>query len=147
MTQLKAIFSILLRNFHFELAQPSDSYGNDLTKLVVAVRQPCRVQYRAREGKRAPAPAPAASATSAAEAADRQFCVKVDMDLCQGHGVCVNEAPEIFALDRAAMKVRVLDESPPAAARAAVEAAATHCPTNALAVRDLDPNEPEAANR
>ena len=48
MMQLKAIFSILLRDFEFELAQPAASYGNDLSKMVVAVRQPCRVRYRRR---------------------------------------------------------------------------------------------------
>jgi sterol 14-demethylase len=110
---------------------------------VVAVRQPCRVQYRAREAKRAPAPAPAARATSTAEATDRPFCVKVDMDLCQGHGVCVNEAPEVFALDRASMKVQVLDETPPPSQRSAVESAVRYCPTHVLSIQDLAADETE----
>ncbi len=33
--QLKAIFSILLRDFEFEMAQPSDTYRNDHSKMVV----------------------------------------------------------------------------------------------------------------
>ncbi|HVN41076.1 MAG TPA: cytochrome P450 [Myxococcota bacterium] len=48
MMQLKAIVSILLRRYELELAQPSESYTNDHSKMVVSVRQPCRVRYRRR---------------------------------------------------------------------------------------------------
>ena len=137
MTQLKAIFSILLRHFEFELSQPKASYGNDLTKLVVAVRQPCRIQYRRREIPRVMNPAQA-MADRAADTPDQPLRVRVDRDLCQGHGVCVNEAPEVFALDRAAMKVRVLEQSPPPSRRVAVESAVRYCPTHALSVRNAD---------
>ncbi|WP_431970248.1 cytochrome P450 [Nocardia sp. bgisy134] len=46
--QLKAIFSILLRDWEFEMAQPSESYRNDHSKMVVQLEQPCRVRYRRR---------------------------------------------------------------------------------------------------
>lgn len=46
--QLKAIFSILLHNYEFEMAQPSDSYRNDHSKMVVQLQQPCTVRYRKR---------------------------------------------------------------------------------------------------
>ncbi|MFG1781031.1 cytochrome P450 [Rhodococcus oryzae] len=46
--QLKAIFSILLRDFEFEMALPSESYRNDHSKMVVQLEQPCRVLYRRR---------------------------------------------------------------------------------------------------
>ncbi|MFL6239362.1 MAG: cytochrome P450 [Actinomycetes bacterium] len=49
MMQLKTIFSVLLSRFEFELAQPSDSYRNDHSKMVVQLQQPCAVRYRARE--------------------------------------------------------------------------------------------------
>ena len=48
MVQLKAIFSILLRDFEFELAQPPDSYRNDHSKMVVQLARPCVVTYRRR---------------------------------------------------------------------------------------------------
>ena len=48
MIQLKAIFSVLLRDFAFELAQPADTYRNDHSKMVVQLTQPCRVRYRRR---------------------------------------------------------------------------------------------------
>jgi sterol 14-demethylase len=48
MMQLKAIFSVLLRDYGFELAQPPDSYRNDHSKMVVQLEQPCRAGYRRR---------------------------------------------------------------------------------------------------
>ena len=47
--QLKAIFSVLLRDWELELAQPADSYQADLSKMVIQLRQPVRVRYRRRE--------------------------------------------------------------------------------------------------
>jgi len=46
MMQLKAIFSVLMLDWEFELAQPPDSYRNDHSKMVVQMQQPCRVRYR-----------------------------------------------------------------------------------------------------
>lgn len=48
MIQLKAIFSVLLRDWSFELAQPSGSYRNDHSKMVVQLARPCVVRYRRR---------------------------------------------------------------------------------------------------
>ena len=48
MMQLKAIFSVLLLSWEFELAQPSDTYRNDHSKMVVQLQQPCVVRYRRR---------------------------------------------------------------------------------------------------
>jgi sterol 14alpha-demethylase len=46
MMQIKAIFSILLRRYDFELAQPPETYKSDHSKMVVQLAQPCRVRYR-----------------------------------------------------------------------------------------------------
>ena len=46
MMQMKAIFSVILRDFEFEAAQPLDSYRDDFTKMVIQLQQPCRVRYR-----------------------------------------------------------------------------------------------------
>jgi sterol 14-demethylase len=48
MMQLKAIFSVLLRHWTFELAQPEDTYRNDHSKMVVQLQQPCLARYSAR---------------------------------------------------------------------------------------------------
>ena len=52
MMQLKAIFSVILRDYEFEMAQPSESYRDDVSKMVIQLEQPCRVRYRRREGLR-----------------------------------------------------------------------------------------------
>jgi sterol 14alpha-demethylase len=51
MMQLKAIFSVLLRDYDFELAQPSDTYRDDCSKMVIQLEQPCRVRYRRRAAR------------------------------------------------------------------------------------------------
>jgi len=48
--QIKAIFSVLLREYDFEMTQSSDSYRNDHSKMVVQLAQPARVRYRKRTG-------------------------------------------------------------------------------------------------
>jgi sterol 14-demethylase len=48
MMQLKAIFSVVLGGYEFEMLQPDDSYRNDHSKMVVQLRQPCRVRYQRR---------------------------------------------------------------------------------------------------
>ncbi|MFG2086506.1 MULTISPECIES: cytochrome P450 [unclassified Spirillospora] len=48
MMQLKAIFSVLLRDWEFEPAQPPETYRNDHSKMVVQLAQPCAVRYRRR---------------------------------------------------------------------------------------------------
>ena len=50
MMQLKAIFSVLLRDWSFELSQAPESYRNDHSKMVVQLEQPCLARYRRRKG-------------------------------------------------------------------------------------------------
>jgi ferredoxin len=60
--------------------------------------------------------------------------IAVDLDLCQGHGVCVSEAPALFELDRE--KVRVLNDRPAPELRAAARLAAKYCPTRAIRIQE-----------
>jgi len=48
MMQMKAIFSVLLRDFAFEAVQPLDSYRDDCSKMVIQLERPARVRYRRR---------------------------------------------------------------------------------------------------
>ncbi len=47
--QIKAIFSVLLRAYEFEMAQPPESYRNDHSKMVVQLARPAKVRYRRRK--------------------------------------------------------------------------------------------------
>ena len=63
--------------------------------------------------------------------------VVVDMALCQGHSVCLAEAPEVFEVleqEEGYPQVRVLLESPPEALREKVLAAARYCPNHVITV-------------
>jgi sterol 14-demethylase len=48
MMQLKAIFSVLLRDYEFEMSQPSESYHDDTSKMVIQLATPAKVRYRRR---------------------------------------------------------------------------------------------------
>lgn len=60
--------------------------------------------------------------------------VVVDLDLCQGHGMCELEAPDVFSAGRD--HVDVLQEKPDDSVRAEVLAAVRYCPTQALKIVD-----------
>ena len=65
--------------------------------------------------------------------------VVVDLDLCQGHGVCQSEAPEIFrVVDRPGdyARVEVILERPPEELRAQAEAAARYCPNRVITIAE-----------
>lgn len=59
--------------------------------------------------------------------------VKIDYDLCQGHGVCMSEAPEVFRVEDDG-SLTVLAEEPEASLHAKVENAARYCPTGAISL-------------
>ncbi len=60
--------------------------------------------------------------------------VRVDLDLCQGHGVCANESPEVFELDGDV--ARVIEEQPAAERHEGVRLAAKYCPTGAITIEE-----------
>ena len=62
--------------------------------------------------------------------------IEVDLDLCQGHGMCELEAPDVFAAKTD--HVEILDANPDESRRAEVEAAVQYCPTQALRLIEDD---------
>jgi ferredoxin len=60
--------------------------------------------------------------------------IEADLDLCQGHQMCVLDDPEIFGFDRDEDRVTILQAQPGDAARPAAEAAVRHCPAMALTI-------------
>ena len=106
--------------------------------MVVQLIQPCRVRYRRRGRKADRAPATTVKSESKARVEEgRPPCARleVDYDLCQGHTVCLNEAPEIFGFDDDQRKVVLLDQSVPEDLIRKVELAVEHCPTRALTLK------------
>ncbi len=138
MMQLKAIFSDLLLKFEFELSQPPETYQNDHSKMVVQIAKPCRARYRRRKSAAATISVQVSSSPKFKARPDT-FRVCVDLDLCQGHAVCADEAPEIFEIDRQEKKVVLRAKNPDAAQRTRVENAVRHCPSRALSIQDPEP--------
>jgi ferredoxin len=62
--------------------------------------------------------------------------VTVDYDRCQGHWVCVSEAPEVFQADEKIGQVVLLEAAPNEELRTKVALAVKYCPTHALSVKD-----------
>ncbi len=65
--------------------------------------------------------------------------VRVDLDLCQGHAVCQEEAPEIFRVverDDGYDCVEVVLEAPPEALRTKLEAAVRYCPNRVISIEE-----------
>ena len=63
--------------------------------------------------------------------------VEVDVSLCQGHSVCLGEAPEIFDVveqDEGYPLVKVLLQKPPEQLREKVLKAARYCPNHVITV-------------
>ena len=77
--------------------------------------------------------APKADAPKATEGTSLR--IRIDRDLCQGHAVCVGEAPEVFALGRD-NKVILKLARPAADLHAKVRAAAEHCPTRSIRIEE-----------
>jgi sterol 14-demethylase len=65
--------------------------------------------------------------------------IKLDLDLCQGHSVCMEECPEVFAVQDnpgGYSQVMLLMEEPPESLRGAVMNAAKGCPNRVIRVED-----------
>lgn len=63
--------------------------------------------------------------------------IKIDLQLCQGHSVCVEEAPEVFRVVSAPGRydhAELIVAEPDEALRKQVEAAVKYCPNRALAI-------------
>jgi ferredoxin len=64
------------------------------------------------------------------------WTIKLDDVLCQGHGVCESEAPDVFVVPKHARTVTILHAQPEDALRAGVELAVQYCPTHALRIEE-----------
>jgi sterol 14-demethylase len=126
--QVKAILAILLRKYEFELY--GDPIGSNFQGLVVSPTEPCRLRYKRRREVEV------AKTTSVAKATARTvrpYRVVTDLDLCQGHAVCMGEAPEVFRVSGLG-RVELLSEFPPAELRQQIELAAKYCPTRSIKI-------------
>jgi ferredoxin len=61
--------------------------------------------------------------------------VTVDPDLCQGHGVCESEAPDVFSVPKGGPATVVVAEPGPDLLDG-VRLAARYCPTTAITLEE-----------
>lgn len=138
--QVKAILGTLLRRYEFELVDPK--VKPDFHGLVIGPSEPCRLRYRRREEKVAARPAPKveeAPKPAPKKKEERvQLRIALDLDLCQGHAVCVNEAPGVFYVSDETGKVALHTDRPDPSQNDAVRAAADYCPQRVIQVHEED---------
>ncbi len=61
--------------------------------------------------------------------------ILVDLDLCEGYGVCEKAAPDVFAVDDDD-RLQILLETPPPDVHEATRKAVERCPKGALTLVD-----------
>ena len=69
------------------------------------------------------------------------YKVVVDLMLCQGHGVCTEECPEVFTVVEAETgypKVKLSTGKPGAALRQKVQDAVDYCPNRTIRIVEID---------
>lgn len=133
MLQLKAIISILLRRYTFEMTGDQDTYQDDFTQMVVQPVSPCRIRYVKRKPKvESKIQATTQNATSS-EAVGQSFHIHIDRQLCQGHATCMSEAPELFQVDDEG-NLTVLQENPNLAFLEMAKQAEKYCPNKAIKI-------------
>ncbi|MCF4166691.1 cytochrome P450 [Zavarzinia compransoris] len=140
MFQIKAIFAILLRRYEFELVDPPENYVDNYKDMIVQPVEPCRVRYRRRKadasvGDYGRGEPPAAKCpvdhAAMAKAEMPSVTVVVDRGLCQGHAMCMGEAPSHFQVgDDGVLKIVRQAVSPEE--MQAVQSAVNYCPNAAL---------------
>ena len=59
--------------------------------------------------------------------------VTIDMNKCEGNGLCAMSAYEVFKLN-ADGSLEILNDNPPDSLRSSVEQAMNYCPTGAISI-------------
>lgn len=145
MFQIKAIFSILLRRYEFELVEPPENYVDDYTEMIVQPKSPCLVRYKERVQPKSQSvgenntKADSCSKKVDYEPAEEQgvYRIRVDRALCQGHSMCMGEAPDLFQVS-AEGELTVLQDEISEAAFERAKRAEKYCPNRALRIETIE---------
>ena len=137
MFQIKAIFAVLLRRYDFELVDPPHTYVDDYGEMIVQPKSPCRIQYKRRDISHLDT-----NSTQQTEKENNTVCpmhpvtenrfrIHVDTQLCQGHAMCMGEAPDLFQVG-ANNELHVINTTPLNENLDKARRAAQHCPNQAI---------------
>lgn len=142
MFQIKAIFAVLLRRYDFELVDPPHTYVDDYGEMIVQPKSPCRIRYRLRDTAHLKSTASAAAQPQSGSCpqhrptegnSEPRFRIVVDRQLCQGHAMCMGEAPGLFQVDSSGT-LHLTDEHPLNQHLEKARRAVEHCPNQALRI-------------
>ncbi|HHH30518.1 MAG TPA: cytochrome P450 [Polyangiaceae bacterium] len=153
--QLKSIVASLLREYEFELVREPGDYRDDYKKPTVLPESPCLLRYRRRDRSKLVRPTAHTGENAPLPIVTSELRVIVDRHLCQGHAVCVSEAPEVFAVGDDSVAEVVLDTKnsavrrtgkdirfyPPTELNQQVILAAKYCPNHAIRIEEAAEEE------
>ncbi|MEM7678307.1 MAG: cytochrome P450, partial [Myxococcota bacterium] len=132
--QLKAIVAVLLRDREFTLVDAPEQYRDNYNAATVMPIGPVRLWQRRRPARRFNQVSVARSVASPTKSQldpQRPVDIEIDLGLCQGHSVCVSEAPDVFKIsDRGT--VQILTTQPSVDRYEALSRAAEHCPNRVI---------------
>lgn len=151
MFQIKAIFAILLRKYDFELSNSAEQYVDDYKEIIVQPKSPSPVAFKLREKSCFKSQwgsiGPSSETTQVKNASSPRDCpmhqtsdhsnrfdIHVDTQLCQGHAMCMGEAPELFQVDDKGL-LKVLNKNPENTLLSKAKIAAAHCPNQAITIK------------
>lgn len=138
MFQIKAIFAVLLRRYDFELVDPPNSYVDDYGEMIVQPKSPCRIRYKLRDTSHLKSHTPQAAQNSSvcpmhAPKVEQRYRINIDRQLCQGHAMCMGEAPDLFQVDSQNI-LHIPNTTPALATLEKAQRAARHCPNQAIQI-------------
>ncbi|MBO6938405.1 MAG: cytochrome P450 [Deltaproteobacteria bacterium] len=137
--QLKAVVATLLHEWDFELAQPSHTYLDDYEQATVLPKYPCRVRYTKRRTDAIEVDESVLIEQERILDRSKPVRVTIDTQLCQGHSVCVSEAPKVFRVGDLG-EAELLPEATSSALYEdsalyeRIERAYEHCPNQAISL-------------
>ncbi len=131
--QLKAIVAALLREYDFELAEAPWSYRDNYHAATVMPVAPVRLRYRRATESHAPVQAPTVHRRRPVLDPAKPVTIHIDHGLCQGHAVCVSEAPDVFRIGPDG-EAELLETQPGTDRYEALARAYEHCPNRAISL-------------
>lgn len=147
MFQIKAIFSILLRRYEFELVEAPETYVDDYREMIVQPKSPCIVRYKERVQNETSTSkqsrqehiqvAQNTCPVEHAELSPASYRIRVDQALCQGHSMCVGEAPDLFHVSSEG-ELTVLRERIDEKALNRAKQAEKFCPNRAIRIETIE---------
>lgn len=129
--QLKAVVAVMVREFDFRLVDPPAAYLDNYHSATVMPKGPVRVRYRKRDAEVRASVQTTQRHEQRVLDPNKAVTITIDLGLCQGHSVCVSEAPDVFRINDEG-DAELITTHPTVERYPALVHAEEHCPNRAI---------------